>query len=102
MALDPLTLAASLKAADLSAITSTGNLVDPLTLSAIEARATAYASAIHLWILTATVNTAVTTGVTTTHAPATINVTGTAIAQTNPVAVVGVGVGEGAGVGTII
>lgn len=75
--------------------------IDSFTESAITRKAEAYAEAMLNWITTAQVNTTVTTEVSTTHAPATINVTGTAVAQTNPAPVLGTGTGSGAGSGSL-
>ena len=75
--------------------------IDSATQASIEARAEGYAQAIHTWILTATVNTTVNTNLSTLHPSSTINVAGTAAAQTNPAPVVGSGTGSGTGVGSI-
>ena len=75
--------------------------VDPLTEASIRARALKYATAIHTWILTATVTTTVNTNLNTLHPSGTINVEGTALAQTNLAPVVGGGTGSGTGVGSI-
>lgn len=72
--------------------------IDPKTQEKINRKCTLYADAIYTWLLTATVNTSVTT--VTTNAPGTVAVAGTAAAQVNPLPVVGTG--SGAGVGTII
>lgn len=77
-------------------------VIDPLTKASIAQRAQGYAQAIHLWLTTgAVVNTTVNTSLTTLHPPATINVQGTAVAQSNTVPVTGGGTGSGTGVGTI-
>ena len=75
--------------------------IDSETRAQIDQRALGYAQAIHAWILTATVNTNVNTSVTTAHAPGTINVVGTAAAQSNPALVAGTGTGTGTGIGTL-
>ena len=75
--------------------------IDSATQASIEARAEGYAQAIYTWILTATVNTTVNTNLSTLHPSGTINVVGTAAAQTNPAPVVGGGTGSGTGVGTL-
>ena len=75
--------------------------IDAFTESAIQQKAQGYADAILQWVTTATVNTTVSTTVNTTHAPATINVTGSAVAQTNPAPVVGTGSGTGTGTGSL-
>ena len=75
--------------------------IDAFTESAIQQKAQGYADAILQWVTTATVTTTVSTTVNTTHAPATINVTGTALAQTNPAPVVGTGSGTGTGTGSL-
>lgn len=73
--------------------------IDSDTEAAIVRRAQAYGDALLSWVTTAVVNTTVTTTVNTTHAPATINVAGSAVAQTNPAPVFGTGSGTGAGSG---
>lgn len=73
--------------------------IDSATQASIKARAEGYAQAIYTWILTATVNTTVNTNLSTLHPSSTINVAGTAVAQTNPAPVVGSGTGSGTGVG---
>jgi|13_taG_2_1085334.scaffolds.fasta_scaffold00220_5 hypothetical protein len=75
--------------------------LDAETQSSIQEKSLGYAQAIHAWILTATINTNVNTSVTTAHAPGTINVVGTAAAQSNPVPVAGTGTGTGTGIGTL-
>lgn len=108
MALDPNALGAALAQVDINIINE-GYLakgavpptIDPITLSAIERRSQLYAEAIYTWILTATVNTNVTTTSTTNHVPGAIAVTGTAVAQANPAPVVGTATGSGTGVGTL-
>lgn len=108
MALNPAALGAALAQVDIQLLNQKyiergviPPVLDPLTQASIEARAQGYATAIHAWILTATVNTSVTTSSTTTHAPGTINVAGTAAAQSNPSPVVGTASGTGTGVGTL-
>ena len=76
-------------------------IIDPITEVVIQQKAQGYADAILQWVTTATVTTTVSTTVNTTHAPATINVTGTALAQTNPAPVVGTGTGTGTGTGSL-
>lgn len=108
MALDPNALGVALAQVDIQLINQKyiergviPPVLDDLTLAAIQERAQGYATAIHAWILTATVNTNVTTTSTTTHAPGTINVAGTALAQSNPTPVVGTASGTGTGIGTL-
>ena len=105
MALDVNVLANALATVDIELIQQTyainGATLDPLTETNIRNRALKYATAIHTWILTATVTTTVNTNLNTLHPSGTINVTGTALAQTNPVPVVGGGTGSGTGVGSI-
>lgn len=79
----------------------TPTIIDPSTEAAIVQKAEGYAEAILHWVTTATVSTTVSTTVNTTHAPATINVTGTALAQTNLAPVVGTGSGNGTGTGSL-
>ena len=107
MALDPNALGAALAQVDIQLINQkyiercdTSTLEDS-TLESIQERAQGYATAIHTWILTATVNTNVTTTSTTNHVPGAIAVTGTAVAQANPAPVVGTATGSGTGVGTL-
>jgi hypothetical protein len=73
--------------------------IDASTEAAILRRAEAYADALLAWVTTAQVSTNVSTSVNTTHAPSTINVAGTAVAQTNPAPVFGTGTGTGTGTG---
>ena len=109
MALDPNALKEALKQVDINLIRAAylanPNVfppeIDSDTLDAIDARALGYANAIYNWILTATVNTNVTTNVTTLHPSGTINVAGSAAAQSNPLPVSGTGNGTGNGVGTL-
>ena len=105
MALDVNVLANALATVDIELIQQTyainGATLDPLTETNIRQRAQLYAQAIHTWILTATVTTTVNTNLNTLHPSGTINVTGTALAQTNPAPVVGGGTGSGTGVGSI-
>ncbi len=108
MALDPNALGTALAQVDINIINEeylakgvVPPTIDPITLSAIERRSQLYAEAIYTWILTATVNTNVTTTSTTNHVPGAIAVTGTAVAQANPAPVVGTATGSGTGVGTL-
>ena len=111
MALNVDQLATALAQADITVINSVfaksaaaGAVPPTLTDSELEninQRAQLYAQAIYTWILTATVNTTVNTNLSTLHPSGTINVTGTALAQTNPAPVVGGGTGSGTGVGSI-
>ena len=105
MALDVNVLANALATVDIELIqqayVSNGATLDPFTEASIRDRALKYATAIHTWILTATVNTTVNTNLNTLHPSGTVNVTGTALAQTNPAPVVGGGTGSGTGVGSI-
>jgi hypothetical protein len=105
--LDPTALASSFIQIELdsmnSSYTSDGQVI-PLTLDAetqarITSKCTDMANAIHQWILNAEVNTTVSTSVSTTHAPGSINVVGTAAAQSNVAPVVGTGTGSGNGTG---
>lgn len=107
--LDPNSLATQLINIELSSMntsyTSNGVttplVLDPATQQRIVDKCTSMANAIHQWILTAEVTTTVNTSVSTTHAPGTINVVGTAAAQSNVVAVVGTGTGSGSGTGRL-
>lgn len=108
MALVPEALATALIAVDetliLQSYTQNGvpPVIDPLTRASIAQRAQGYAQAIHLWITTgAVVSSTVNTNLTTLHPPATVNVQGTAVAQSNTVPITGGGTGTGTGVGTI-
>lgn len=108
MALDPNALGAALAQVDIQLINQKyieRGVIPPTledsTLESIQERAQGYATAIHTWILTATVNTNVTTTSTTNHVPGAIAVTGTAVAQANPAPVVGTATGSGTGVGTL-
>ena len=108
MALDPNALKLALKEVDINLINQSysANENAPPEIAEelerkIEARALGYANAIYNWILTATVNTNVTTNVTTLHPSGTINVAGSAAAQSNPLPVSGTGNGTGNGVGTL-
>ena len=108
MALDPNALKQALKQVDINMIRDAylekdvdPPEIDDETLSSIDTRAEGYANAIYSWILTATVNTNVTTNVTTLHPSGTINVAGSAAAQSNPLPVSGTGNGTGNGVGTL-
>jgi len=69
--------------------------IDSITREKIQRKCDLTADAIYTWLLTATVNVNVST--TTSHAPGTINVIGTAAAQSNVVPVVGTGTGTGTG-----
>ena len=108
MALDPAQLATALAQVDINLINNKyfeSGVIPPEipqpVLNSINLRATEYAQAIHAWILTATVNTTVNTTSTTTNLTGTVNVTGTAVAQTNPAPSVGTATGTGTGVGTL-
>ena len=108
MALDPNALKQALKQVDIDMIIDAylekdvdPPEIDDETLDSIDTRAEGYANAIYNWILTATVNTNVTTNVTTIHPSGTINVAGSAAAQSNPLPVSGTGNGTGNGVGTL-
>lgn len=76
-------------------------VIDDDTEAAILRRAQGYADAMLQWVITASINTTVNTNINTTHAPSTINVTGTAVAQTNPLPVLGTGTGTGTGTGSL-
>jgi len=108
MALNPVTLGQALAQVDINFLNqqyaargAIPPVIDPVTLTAIEQRSQAYATAIHAWILTATVNTNVTTTSTTTNPTGTVNVTGTAVAQSNPAPIIGTATGTGTGIGTL-
>lgn len=105
MALDPTQLANALYAIEESAIADTLALMDPSAQAQVRAsirsKVDATAQAIYAWVLTATVTTSVSATGTTTHLPNTINVAGTAVAQTNPLPVVGTSTSTGSGVGTL-
>jgi hypothetical protein len=105
MALDPNILSQALAQADLDLLRekfeANGAVLGEEFEQSIIDRADAYATAIHAWILTATVNTNVTTTSTTSHAPGTIDVEGNAFAQSNPSPVVGTASGTGTGIGTL-
>jgi hypothetical protein len=108
MALNPAQLATALAQVDINLINSKyieSNVIPPgipqPVLDSINLRATQYAQAIHTWILTATVNTTVNTSSTTVNAPGSVNVAGTAVAQTNPAPIVGTATGTGTGLGTL-
>ena len=108
MALDPNALKEALKEVDINLINqsylendNTPPEIDEALDRKIEARALGYANAIYNWILTATVTTNVTTSVSTLHPSGTINVAGTAAAQSNPIPVTGTGNGTGSGTGSL-
>lgn len=107
--LDPTSLATQLIDIEINAMntsyTSDG-VTTPIALDAetrarITEKCTSMANAIYQWVLTAEVTTTVNTTVSTTHAPGTINVAGTAVAQANVVPVVGAGTGSGTGTGRL-
>lgn len=105
--LDPNALYAALLAIEESSIiegyasAGTPPVIDPNTRSRIDKKCRATADAIYAWILTATVNSSVTTTVTTTNAPGSIIVVGSPSTQLNAVPAFGTGAGTGTAVGTI-